>query len=488
MSGAGRPGGAVGRLAAGGRRLAANPMVSGAGALSAAQYAGTAVGLLTTVLVARALGPTAYGVATLVVAYPSTVWAFSTLKPVAITTRYMSRFHASGETGPLLGVCQLGYLLDAAMALVALVLVAATAPWVAGRFYAMPERAWLMVAFAAFFPVASLSGTNGAVLTALQRFRLLAALRFARPVMLLAMAAAALALRTGIAGYVLAMALSQAAVSLLETAAAARALVHAHGGGYRQLLRSRLGEIEALRAELRGLFRWSYVLSTATSVADQLPLLLLGRFAGPAASGYYRLATLVATGAMVPEGAMGKVVFPRLAAQWERATGAQARRQLARWTLRAGLPAAALVALGTAFLRPLVPPMFGAEYGPMVTGAQVLLLAVALRAAVFWIEPAYYAAGKVGAWTRLHLLQVVGMLLLTGPAVARFGFLGAAVSVAVIRTALVAAAVLALPLPRRTLAEAGPAAGEGDDARDGSHAEPAGRPAGRRLAPTNGAR
>jgi O-antigen/teichoic acid export membrane protein len=438
---------AVPRLAAGGRRLLANPLVNGAGALSVAQYAATALGLLTTLLIARALGPDAYGVASLVIAYPSMVWAFSTLKPVAITTRYVARFRASGETDRMVGVCQLGYLVDAGMAAVAFLLVAATAPWVAGRFYAMPERAWMMVVFAAFFPIASLSGTNQAVLTSFGEFRLLAVLRFARAVLLLAMSGVVLAAGAGVTGYVLAMALSQAAASLLEAAAVVRTL--ARGGvGPRRLLRSRLRDIEPLRAELRGLFGWSYVLSTATSVADQLPLLLLGRFAGPAASGFYRLAILVATGAMVPEGAMAKVVFPRLAAQWDRASGDGTRRQLARWTLKAGLPAAGLVLLMLLLLPLGVAPLFGTGYTPMVRGAQLLLVATAVRAACFWLEPAYYAAGRVGLWTRLHVAQVAALLAVSWLAVSRFGFIGAAASVAVLRIALVAAGVAALPRPR----------------------------------------
>jgi O-antigen/teichoic acid export membrane protein len=450
--------GGVPRLARGGRRLLANPLVNGAGALSVAQYAATALGLLTTLLIARALGPNAYGVASLVIAYPSMVWAFSTLKPVAITTRYVARFRASGETDRLVGVCQLGYLVDAGMALVAFVLVAATAPWVAGRFYAMPERAWMMVVFAAFFPIASLSGTNQAVLTSFGEFRLLAVLRFARAALLLAMSGVVLAARAGITGYVLAMALSQAAASLLEAAAVVRTLARG-GAPPRRLLRSHLREIEPLRAELRGLFGWSYVLSTATSMADQVPLLLLGRFAGPAASGFYRLAILLATGAMVPEASMAKVVFPRLAAQWD-ASGGGIRRQLRRWTLVAGLPAAGLV-VGMLLLLPLlVPPLFGAGYAPMVRGAQVLFVATAIRAACFWLEPSYYAAGRVGLWTRLHVAQVAALLAVSWFAVSRFGFLGAAVTVAVLRIALVAAGVAALPrAPRQRPIPLDPAAG-----------------------------
>jgi stage V sporulation protein B len=150
------------------------PMVGNAGILATSQCAATVLGFVTTVIAARLLGPTDYGVATIIMAYPMLLWSYVNTKSVSITTRYIAGFRAGGRKEELKSICKLGYCLDLLMSLITFGLTCATGWWVSASIYRLPEMAWLMIAYSASFPLYSLTGTSFAILSSWQHFRLLA--------------------------------------------------------------------------------------------------------------------------------------------------------------------------------------------------------------------------------------------------------------------------------------------------------------------------
>lgn len=408
-----------------------HPLVVGTGALTAGQYAATAIGMGATVVAANGLGAEGFGASSLAIAYPFMVWGLSTAKPVTIATRYLSRFRAAKAVAPFVAVCQLSCLLDITAAAVAVAIVALTANWVASGFYRLPHLAGVMLAYAALFPLASLSGTSQAILTSAQRFRTLGVLRVLRAMLLLSLTAASIASGAGLLGYVLTIGTSHVAAALMEAAAALSLIRREHGLRLRDMMRSRLGELSSLKGELQSLFGWNYVLTTVTSLGDNGLILLLGAYAGASESGYFRLATTLIVGARITEASMAKVVYPTLVGEWGGGAYSGAlRARLSRWTWRGGMPSALCVTAGLLLLPVLVPILFGEEYVPMVFGTQMMLVAVALRALVFWLEPAFYAAGAIKLWARLHLVQAMLILGCGWPLVAYFGFFGGAIAFA----------------------------------------------------------
>ena len=61
-----------------------------------------------TILVARWLGPELYGVAALVMSYPSLVYTFFDARSSEVSVKYLSEFHARGEHERALAMCKLG--------------------------------------------------------------------------------------------------------------------------------------------------------------------------------------------------------------------------------------------------------------------------------------------------------------------------------------------------------------------------------------------
>ena len=123
------------------------------------------VGLITSVVSARLLGPKDFGLTAVIISYPMLLGALLAVKSGTVTTRYISAFRERYQDDALESICLLGFTLDFVVSLTAFILVAATAWWVAEHFFYAPGAAWLMVAFAAAFPIWSLHGTSGAILT-----------------------------------------------------------------------------------------------------------------------------------------------------------------------------------------------------------------------------------------------------------------------------------------------------------------------------------
>jgi len=159
------------------RRTVRHPMTEGAVLLAGAQYVAAIVGLVTSIVSARVLGPKDFGLSAVILSYPMLMGSLVALKTGSITTRYISRLR-EGRQGDMLGsICLLGYGLDFLVSVLALLLTAVTASWVAESFFSLPEAAPLMIAFAACFPLWSLYGTCSAILISFQRFRWIGALQ-----------------------------------------------------------------------------------------------------------------------------------------------------------------------------------------------------------------------------------------------------------------------------------------------------------------------
>jgi O-antigen/teichoic acid export membrane protein len=403
-----------------------------AGGLAVANYIALGLNMVGTVVAARALGQDAFGWAAMVLAYPALILSVATVKSVTITTRYVARFRAAGDEDGVVASCQLGWLIDITVGCFAFLVVCATAAYVATTFPDPRVSTFLLCMYAAVLPLSAMSSTATALLMGLECYRDIAVLRLLRSAVHVVLVLLATQAGWGVPGYVAAVGTSLVIGSLLDTTAAVRRTrkqfpdVHAL-----TWLRSRLSKLKQIESELRNLFGWNFLLTSLTGIVDNLPVLLLGHFSGHSSAGYYKLATSVATAGMQLENSLAKSVYPGLVATWTSNSVAEMKARLRRWTLSMGLASAVAVLAVTSLLGVLVPLVFGDGYGPAVGGIQILLVAVAVKAALFWLHPIYYAAARVNLYTKQHLPQA-GLVVLAGWWVAgTYGFIGVATLVAV---------------------------------------------------------
>jgi O-antigen/teichoic acid export membrane protein len=317
---------------------------------------------------------------------------------------------------------------DFLVSLCAALLVAATAKWVAAGFFHTPDLAWLMIAFAASFPLWSLSGTSQAILSSFERFRWVALLQVLDQVIGSVLVIGLLLAGFGVTGAVVGAALGNVLIALIATRLASFAPRREHMPAW---WRGSIKDAHPLRKEITGLFGWNYLIVTGSGLIGQLPLMFLAHFRGPEAAGFYRLAVSIVTVGSYIETSMGRVAYPALSARWSTENRARMRAALTRWTTIAGLPVCVFVLLSLPLFPILIPLVFGSHYAPMVRGAQIMMAGAALSALFFWLNSVYYASANLNIWTLGYALQTVIVIGLGWFVAGHWGFAGMALLTAV---------------------------------------------------------
>ena len=400
----------------------------GASLLAISQYIAAVLNIITNILMARLLGPTDYGLVALTVAYPTMLWSLVGTKSVSVITRYVAAFRAKREFEKLKAVVKLGYGLDFFVSLLAFTLVAVSGWWVSKNFYQQPNLAWLMVIYAGSFPLFSLTGASWALLSSWERFRLLAIFEVLHPFLKLCLVVGFIVVGLGVAGAVIGMALAQAGVGLIMMVAATNLLLREALGTW---WKASLESAASLKRELTSFFGWNYLLVTLNGLMAQIPVMLLGRFRGPEEAGFYRIAVSIGTVGSYLETSLGRVIYPTISARWTLEGEDRIVSALKRWTLKIGLPIGVSLIFATLLFPWLLPLLYGHGYRPVVLGAQVIMLGVAISAAFFWLNSFYYASGRVNLWVSGYALYTTLVIGLGWFVIKQWGFFGLACLVAV---------------------------------------------------------
>ena len=394
------------------------------GILTIAQYLATGLGVLTTVIAARILGPEGYGQAALILAFPSLLRSVGSFKSITVSTRYLAAFRATEEAEQLKAISKLGYGVDLAAFLGVFLIVLLTGRWVAGHFYGAQWMFWLMVLYAGSFPLLAFRGGSFAILTAFEEFRLLSLLYILDRGLSFLFVVTLLLAGYGVVGMVLGMAIGNVLIGLFSLGIATSHLVR---NGVGTWWKGSFKSIAHLRGELFSFFGWNYLMTTLGGAITQAPVMFLGAIRGAEEAGFFRLALSLMTVTSFPTSAAGRVAYPRLSGRWAGGESDFSLKQsLKRWTRRGGLSLGFGIALMIPFLPWIVPLLFGEGYRPMVPGVQVLFVAAAVGAFFFWLNSYYYATGRVAIWTKDFALYTTLVLAMGWFAIQQRGFFGMA--------------------------------------------------------------
>ncbi len=202
----------------------------------------------------------------------------------------------------------------------------------------------------------------------------------------------------------------------------------------------------AIWRELGGYGRHVFTATAVYRAGGQVPIMLLGRFAGAGPLGQYRYANRVAsTPFAVMLAAASYVIFPafaRIAADPDRLRSAFTKAM--RWMATIGFPAGLiLLPLG----KPLVVLVFGSVWRDAGAAAMALCLYPAAGAVMSVVAETFKANGRPELLLRMHLFEVV-LAALAMLALLRFDLIGVSAGVSI---GAVAGAAYALRLAHRTV-------------------------------------
>ena len=404
-------------------RSIVHPIAKNTLRLVGSQYIAAVIRLVTTVCAARMLTSVEFGTAALVMAYPTLMLSIFGMKSQIVTIKYLSVFRAQKHRDQLRGLCKLAYAIDLFPTVLVALLVIYTAEWVSIHFYDLAGLSWLMVVYAASAPLISLGGTSQAILSSHQEFPTLAFFVLLQPTVSLLCVVAFLGLGFGVAGMVLGLTIGRVVNSLGMNVVAVRVLYRDGSGFWWQ---GKIASVRSLQQEFYGAIGWNYVLGAVSGLLDAAPLMLLGRYRPVEEVGFYRLAESMVSVARFLESSMGRVVYPVLSARLQSGAPGAVAGTLRKYTLRGGWPMALVPLLAALVIPSAVPLLFGSNYAPMITGAQLLMVGASFNVLFFWIMPAYLANNQFGVYTKCFIAYASVMLTAFWFAVEGWGFLGLA--------------------------------------------------------------
>lgn len=381
------------------------------------------------ILVARWLGPMEYGIATLVMNFPTLLFGLLDARTGTATVRYFMQFRQEGRGDKALALCKMTYLMDLAIAALTFGAVCLLATWAERHIVKASGYAPLMILFSAAFLPRAFVGTSSAVFAALSQFRLSAWLDVAGAVLRAGVTLFLVQKGAGVAGVIWGGLAASVFSGAASTVVCHSLLMKEHRASW---LTAPLGK---LKGHFREILR--FVLCTDLTellgvLVKQFDVTLLGFFSGPHQVGLYRLAKSLAGSLGLVVSPLQTVIYPRMATPGAQQTMqnffSSVRNLLKRWGL------AALVCLGLFIYAG--PNLFiwaaGPAYAPMLGAARVLLLAYAVWLLLFWMRPFYFGHGLVGAWARGMVIYSIAFLVL-GPLLGRsHGALGMALAYSVV--------------------------------------------------------
>jgi O-antigen/teichoic acid export membrane protein len=405
---------------------------------------GVAVGFFLSPLIVHHLGPSAYGVWTLVTALTAYLGLLD-LGVRSAVTRYVARCEGEGnrETGTRVAATALTiFAVMAGVAVVAATLLGLTAPRV---FHIPPEyeTPTLMVAVlaGATIGVALVSGALGGILAGLQRFDLLCVVDVAGTLLRAALVLGVI----GAGGGLVALAAAQ-----LTASAAAGGLTAWLGRRVYPELRLRPAWSRAHARLIVAYGGYAFVAQLASSVIDRAGVIVIGAFLPMTAVAVYGIAGGLIDYARALVGGIRVTLAPRASVMEGRgqadAVRALALQAVRYCTLLAMSIAAVLALRGATFIGLWMGPDYGAASGPVVAILAVRLLFLgATGAAANVLLGTSHERAVAGVVVAEAVVAVVTMALLVPP----LGVAGAAWGTA---APTAAAAILAWPwLLRRAL-------------------------------------
>ena len=394
------------------------------GILTFAGVFGAALSVGQGILVARWLQPELFGLAALVMSYPSLVYTFFDARSRDASVKYLSESHTRSERERVLAICKFGYVLDFVIASVAFMVVLFTAQWAAVNIARDPEVANLMVVSAASFIPSALTGTSQAALASFGRFDIIGWTDVLTKVFRVALVLGLVFIGFGVKGVVWGNAIAVMVTGFLQGIIASVLIYRMYGASPLH------GRWQALKGQRREMFRflaYSDLSALIAMIPRELDILVLGYLRGPMEVSYYKLAKSLAGMTEYLAAPLRSVVYPEMAKLWGTGEKNIFRRRVRNLALRIGLPLG-LGNLMIIMLMPFVlPALMGSAYRTAIFATQILLIASSLGLALFWLRPFFFVQGRFRHWFLSSGLLTILFAVIYPFIVVRFGYLGAAI-------------------------------------------------------------
>ena len=352
----------------------------------------SALGVLQGIFVIRLLGDSTYGLLTIVMDFASNTNRLLSFRMSEVVVKYMGEALAQDDKARAAAIVKGVGLLEAAMSVLAYLVLLALAGWGARTLADEASLVYLFRFYGLFLLANLVYETSAGVLQTTDQFRPVARANFYQSIVVTILIVAAFILNLGILGILTAYLIGKTAAGITVVFFALREMNKRLGQGWTG---ASLRQVQDWKPILRFAFSTNLNGTVNLFARDNIRL-YLAWFLSNAQVGYFKLASSLINLVMLP---IEPFIWPTYAEitrtiaqrQWE------ATRKLLKqvstiggiWTLLAG---GGLVALGWW----IIPLLYGPEMAPAYPGVLILLLGYAFANTLNWNRPLLLALGHPG--------------------------------------------------------------------------------------------
>lgn len=395
----------------------------------------TASGIFTaiqTVVVARLLGVSDYGLLTLVIAYISILNMFFDLKVWETATKYIGTYLEQGESDKVRSMVKLSYILDIGSGVLAFIIAIISAKLISKYIIHSPDAYVLIWIFSISLFIDTANSTSDAILRVFDRFKTIAFInsfqKFFRLIVVVGLLYGGFGIKGVLYGFIVASFVGFS----IRMWAVVRTLNENNLRGWSG------ADLGLIRDQWRGI-AWflgnTSVIATLKSGDEKyLGVMILGYFAGKDAVAYYKIASSVASIMNRVVDSLYEAIYPELVKFTTSNTYRNFKKMIKSTTkglLVIMIPATIILIV---FAEPIINIVFGRDYVPATNALRILAAAVLILKMTFWINPALLSMNRPGLRTILGLISttfyLILMLILSPPYSyigAAFAFLGYAI-------------------------------------------------------------
>ncbi len=390
-------------------RIFANPLlrriIRNSGYLFSARGASAAMSMLQSILAARLLGPSTFGVLGALTQFTSVLNRFASFRIDELVVRYVGHYEERGDQPRAAATFKLAASLEISGSVLAFGLIWLLAPLGAKFFIHDPQMVqWFRIyGLIVLFNLIYESATG--ILQIFDHFRVIAVTMAAQSAFTLTLIVLAVVFRQGLMAVVLAYMAGKALGSVVITAAALRAAGQAWGAGWWRT------PLRLLKSERRSMLTFAFstnLSSTISLVAKDSEVLWVSAFLGTTEAGYYKTALALTNLLQIPVSPLPKVTFPELSREIARKNWANVRyvlKQGSRLAAAYSLPVMLTLVL---FGQPILRLTYGADYLPAYPALVILLIGYTFTNIFYWNRVALLALARPVFPT---LVNLSGMLI-----------------------------------------------------------------------------
>lgn len=404
--------------------------------LGASRIVAAIASVATLAFTGRGLGVTLFGLLILIHSYALAASSLSKFQSWQVIVRYGGQGLAEGRPEDFKVATGFAFGLDILSGIAGMMVAMAILPLIGGWFGIPDEYMLAAVLYCTVIPTMQ-AMTPGGVLRTLDRFDLLSWQGITYPIARMILAGIAFAMDAPFLAYLAIWYATDLGGDLFLWWLTRR-----------ELRRREMSD--ALRPTLKphplkGAWRFAIqvnLTSSLTAAWGPVARLLVGGLLGPAAAGFYNIASTLADAAQKPTDLLARAFYPEVM-RMDVKTKRPWKLMLRGAALAAmfGLVAVLLVVLGGG---PLIRLVFGAEFEPAYPVLIVLILAPLLAMISFPLPPMLYALHRDQAPLTARIVGTIVYLAIVAPMAWTFGLTGAAAAMVIGSAVMVAVLALAL--------------------------------------------